>query len=440
MCYDMFSDGIAFAILVCGERGFGMDIQRKGVARKKRIRLIIYSIIGIICLAGITLGLSRLKPAPPGVDASTVWHDTVRRGDMDVQVRGLGTLVPEQIQYISAVTQGRVVKRFFLPGVKVKPDTVLMQLANPQLQQETQNAQWALKSDQAALESLKSTLNNDLLNEKSTLTNLEAEYEQAQLQAGVDEKLAAKGITAQLTADLSRSKAEGLASQVAIEKKRVDTLSASFKTQLAAQEAKVAQDQALYDLKQSQLNDLMVHAGYNGVLTAIPVEVGQEVTPGTTLAEVVDPSNLKAQLQIAETQAKDVQDLQSASIDTHNGIIPGTVERIDPAVVNGTVTVDVKLDGKLPDGARPDLSVDGTIEISHLTNVLYVGRPAFGQAYSTVGLFKYVDGGKEAVRTQVKLGDASVNEVQIVRGLDVGDEVILSDMSRWDSFDRIRLE
>jgi HlyD family secretion protein len=417
-----------------------MDIQRKGVARRKRIRLIIYTIVGVIVVVGVTMGLSRLKPAPPSVDSSTVWHDTVKRGDMDVQVRGLGTLVPEQIQFISAVTDGRVVKRFFLPGVKVKPDTVLMQLANPQLQQETQNAQWSLKADEAALASLKSTLDNDLLNEKSTLTNLQAEYQQAALQAGVDEKLAAKGITAQLTADLSRSKAEGLASQVAIEKKRVDTLSASFKTQLAAQQAKVEQDQALYSLKQNQLNDLMVHAGYSGILTAIPVEVGQEVTPGVTLAEVVDPSQLKAQLQIAETQANVIELGQSASVDTHNGIIPGTVERIDPAVVNGTRTVDVKLDGKLPPGAVPDLSVDGTVEVSHLTDVLYVGRPAFGQADSTVGLFKYVDGGREAVRTQVKLGEASVNEVQILRGLHVGDEVILSDMSRWDSFDRIRLE
>jgi HlyD family secretion protein len=416
-----------------------MDIQRKGVARKKRIRFIIYSIVGVFGIVAATVGLSRLKPAPPGVDSSTVWHDAVVRGDMDVQVRGLGTLVPEQIQYISAVTEGRVVQRFHLPGIKVTPDTVLMKLANPQLEQEAQTAQWSMKADEATLESLKSTLNNDLLNEKSTLTNLEAEYQQAALQAGVDEKLAARGITAQLTADLSRSKAEGLASQVAIEKKRVDTLSASFQTQIAADQAKEEQDQALYNLKQSQLNDLQVRAGYNGVLTAIPVEVGQEVTPGTTLAEVVDPANLKAQLQIAETQANVIRDGQGASIDTHNGVIQGSVERIDPAVVNGTVTVDVKLDGRVP-GERPDLSVDGTVEVSHLTNVLHVDRPAFGQAYSTVTLFKYVDGGREAVATQVKLGEASVNEVQIVRGLHVGDQVILSDMSRWDSFDRIRLE
>jgi HlyD family secretion protein len=418
-----------------------MDIQRKGVARKKRIRLIIYTIIAIICAVAVTLGLSRLKPAPPGVDRSTVWLDTVKRGPMDVDVHGLGTLVPEQIQFISAVTDGHVVKRFLLPGVKVKPDTVLLQLANPQLQQETQNAQWTLKADQADLESLKSTLNNSLLNEKSTLTNLQAEYQQAKMQADVDEKLAAKGITAQLTADLSHSRAEGLASQVAIETKRVQTLAASFQTQIAAQQAKVQQDQALYNLKASQLSDLTVRAGYNGTLTDIPVEVGQEVTPGTTLAKVVDPTKLKAQLQIAETQAKDVQLGQSASIDTHNGIISGTVERIDPAVVNGTVTVDVALEGRLPEGARPDLSVDGTVLISHLgDSTLHVGRPAFGQSYSTVGLFMLVDGGKEAVRTQVKLGEASVNEVQILRGLNVGDQVILSDMSRWDAFDRIRLQ
>ncbi len=421
-----------------------MDIQRKGVARKRKIRMIIYAIIGLICVVAVTLGLSRLKPAPPSVDTSTVYAGTVRRGDMNVTVRGLGTLAPQEIQYISAVTDGRVVQRYHLPGVKVKPDTVLLQLANPQLQQETQNAQFAVKADQAALKSLQSTLNNSLLQEKSTLTNLQAEYQQAKLQAGVDQQLAAKGITAQLTADLERTQAEGLAAQVAIEEKRVVTLSQSFATQLAASQAKVDQDQAMYALYKSQLDDLTVRAQYNGTLTEIPVEVGQEVTPGATLAEVVDPAKLKAQLQIAETQARDIRYGQTASIDTHNGIINGVVERIDPAVVNGTVTVDVKLTGSPAEiaetGARPDLSVDGTVLISHLTNVLHVGRPAFGQADSTVGLFKYVDGGKEAVRVQVQLGEASVNTVQILRGLHVGDEVILSDMSRWESFDRIRLD
>ena len=416
-----------------------MDIQSVGAARKRRIRYTIFAVIGLVAIVVITLGLAKLKPAPPGVEKSTLYPDTVKTGDMDVQVRGLGTLVPVQIQFIPAVTDGRVEKRFLLPGVRVKPDTPLLQLANPQLEQETEGAEFTLKADQATLESTKSTLNNDLLNEKSVLTNLEAEYQQAKLQADVDEKLAAKGITSQLTAQLSRAKADGLASQTAIEKKRVDAMAGSMQTQLAAQQAKIAQDQALYQLKQTQMNDLTVRAGYSGILTEVDVEVGQQVAAGTTLAKVVDPTQLKAQLQIAETQAKDIQLGQSASIDTHNGIIPGKVVRIDPAVVNGTVTVDVALEGK-SDGERPDLSVDGTVEISHLTNVLYVGRPAFGQAYSTVGLFKETDDGREAVRVQVKLGEASVNEVQILQGLHAGDTVILSDMSRWDSFDRIRLQ
>lgn len=416
-----------------------MDIQRVGAARRRRIRYTVVSLVGIGAAALITVGVSRLKPAPPTVDASTVWTDTVKRGDMNVEVRGLGTLVPVEIQYIPAVTAGRIERRFFLPGVKVQPDTPLVQLSNPQLVQETDTAQWTLKADRADIRSLKAKLNNQLLNERSELTNLEAEYSEAALQAGVDEKLAAKGITAQLTADLARTKAEGLAAQVVIEKKRVASLQGSISQQLDAQQAKVEEDQALYELKQTQLNDLMVRAGYSGILTDIPVTVGEQVQAGATLAKVVDPSRLKAQLQIAETQAKDVEIGQFASVDTHNGIVPGRVERIDPAVVNGTVTVDVALDGKLPDGARPDLSVDGTILISHLTHVLYVGRPAFGEAYSTVGLFKEIDGGTEAVRTQVKLGETSVNEVQILSGLHVGDTVILSDMSRWASFDRIRL-
>ena len=417
-----------------------MDIQRVGAARKRRIRLMLMAGGGILLIALATLGLSKLKPAPPSVDASTLWPGTVMRGDMDVQVRGLGTLVPVQIQWIPAVTDGRVERRFLLPGVKVAPDTPLLQLSNPQLQQEAQTAEWTMKADQANLESLKSTLNNQLLSEQSTLASLESDHQQAKAQSDVDANLASKGIVSDLTAQLSKAKATGLASQVAIEKKRVDTLEASLESQLAAQKAKVEQDRALYLLKKKQLDELLVRAGYSGILTDIPVQVGQQVAAGTTLAKVVDPTQLKAQLQIAETQAKDIQLNQKASVDTHNGIIPGKVVRIDPAVVNGTVTVDVALEGKLPDGARPDLSVDGTIEISHLTNVLYVGRPAFGQANSTVGLFKEIPGTNEAERVQVSLGEASVNEVQILKGLNVGDKVILSDMSRWDGFDRVRLQ
>lgn len=417
-----------------------MDIQREGAARKRRKRLAIMVVGGVLLVALVTVGLSKLKPAPPSVDASTVWTGTVKRGNMDVKVRGLGTLVPIQIQWIPAVTAGRVERRFLLPGVKVTPSTPLLQLSNPQLQQEAQNAKWTMKADEADLESLKAKLNNELLNEQSTLASLESQQQQASAQAKADALLASKGIVSDLTSQLSKTKAQGLASQVAIEKKRVHTLQASLQSQLAAQKAKAEQDRALYQLKQGQLNDLLVRAGYSGILTDIPVQVGQQVAAGTTLAKVVDPTELKAQLQIAETQAKDIQLGQYASIDTHNGIVPGKVVRISPAVVNGTVTVDVALEGKLPEGARPDLSVDGTIEISHLTNVLYVGRPAFGQSNSTVGLFKETDGGKEAERVQVKLGEASVNEVQILKGLNVGDTVILSDMSRWDGFNRVRLQ
>ncbi len=320
-----------------------MDIPRKDAARKRRIRLTIYSIVGVIVVVGVTLGLSRLKPAPPGVDRSTVWIDTVKQGAMDVQVRGLGTLVPEQIQWIPAITEGRVVRRFLLPGVAVKPDTVLIELSNPQLQQETLNAQWQLKAAEANYNNLKAQLQKQYLDQQSAVTNLEAQYRQAKLQADVDQVLAAKGIDSKLKSELSAVNAKDLFEREQIAEKQLKMIQDSIRTQLAASEAQVEQDRALYELKQSQMNALMVRAGYSGVLQEVSVEVGQQVQPGTTLAKVVDPSKLKAQLQIAETQAKDIQIGQSASIDTHNGIIPGRVTRIDPAVVNGTVTVDVAL-------------------------------------------------------------------------------------------------
>jgi HlyD family secretion protein len=417
-----------------------MDVQRKGAARKRRIKLTIYAVIGLVAVVVITMGLSRLKPAPPTVDASTVWKDTVKRGPMDLQVRGLGTLVPLEIQWIAATTEGRVVKRQVLPGTAVKADTVLIELSNPQLQQEAVDAEWQMKEAQADYESLKVQLQSQELDQRSTLAIAQSDYRQAQLQAQVDQKLASSGVASPLNAQLSLAKAQALDTRSQIEKKRLDISDQSVRAQLAAAQAKVEQLRALYNLKQSQVAALEVRAGINGVLQELPVEVGQEVTPGTELAKVADPKLLKAELKIAETQAKDIQLGQMASVDTHNGIIPGHVIRIDPSVQNGTRTVDVKLDGALPPGAVPDLSVDGTIEIEHLDNVLYVGRPAFGQENSTISLFKVTPDGKEAVRTQVKLGRASVNTVEILRGLKVGDVVILSDMSRWDSFDRIRLQ
>jgi len=418
-----------------------MDIPRKSAARKKRIRMIIYIAFGLIAVASITWGISRLKPAAPGVDAGTVWRDTVKRGPMDLQVRGLGTLVPEENsqQAVPAVVQGRVVRRLVLPGTIVKADTVIMELSNPEAEQAALDAEWQVKEAEAQYNSLKAQLDSQLLDQKATAATVKSDYLQAKLKAEKDAEMARAGIGPQITADLSQANAEALTTRNQIEGDRVGVLANSIAAQLAAQKAKVEQLRALYDLKRQQLDSLKVRAGINGVLQELPVEVGQQVAPGTMLAKVADPTKLQAELKIAETQAKDIQPFQKAEVDTHNGIIPGHVIRIDPAVLNGTRTVDVKLDGPLPPGAVPELSVDGTIEIEHLDNVLYVGRPAFGQAQSTVSLFKVVNGGKDAVRVQVKLGRTSVNTVEILQGLSVGDEVVLSDMSRWDSFDRIRL-
>jgi HlyD family secretion protein len=400
---------------------------------------VIYGAAGIILVPLITWGLSTLKPAAPTVEKATVWPDTVKRGPMLIQVRGLGTLVPEEILWIPATTDGRVVRRFVLPGSPVTADTVVLELTNPELEQLALDAEWQLRAAQAQLNSLKAQLESQLLDQKAAAATVQSEYQQAKLNAEKDEELAKLGLGASLNVKLSKAKAEALTTRNAIEQQRLQVSSDSVKAQLDAQKARVEQLRALYELKRTQLDSLRVRAGAEGVLQELPVEVGQRVAAGTILAKVVQPTRLKAQLKIPETQAKDVQIGQVASIDTRNGIIPGSVMRVDPAVQNGTVTVDVKLEGALPKGARPDLSVDGTIEIERLRDVLYVGRPAFGQPNSTVGIFKLEAGGKEATRVQVKLGRSSVNTIEILSGLQVGDQVILSDMSAWDAFNRIRL-
>jgi HlyD family secretion protein len=400
---------------------------------------VIYGVAGIILVPLITWGLSTLKPAAPTVEKATVWTDTVKRGPMLIQVRGLGTLVPEEILWIPATTDGRVVRRFVLPGSPVTADTVVLELTNLELEQLALDAEWQLRAAQAQLNSLKAQLESQLLDQKAAAATVQSEYQQAKLNAEKDEELAKLGLGASLNVKLSKAKAEALTTRNSIEQQRLQVSSDSVKAQLDAQKARVEQLRALYELKRTQLDSLRVRAGAEGVLQELPVEVGQRVTAGTILAKVAQPTRLKAQLKIPETQAKDVQIGQVASIDTRNGIIPGSVMRVDPAVQNGTVTVDVKLEGALPKGARPDLSVDGTIEIERLTDVLYVGRPAFGQPNSTVGIFKLEPGGKEATRVQVKLGRSSVNTIEILSGLQVGDQVILSDMSAWDAFNRIRL-
>ena len=417
-----------------------MDIQRPSNAAAKRRRRIIFSAVAIIFIAGVTLGLSRLKPAAPTVERSTIWTDTVKRGPMLRQVRGLGTLVPVDIRWIPALTDGTVERLRILAGTPVKTDTIIMDLSNPQTEQEAQDAELQLRAAQAEYKNLEVKVQSDLMTQRANAATVGADYSDAKTKAEIDEQLQKLGVISGQALKSSKGKADELSTRNQIEQERVAINTKSVASQLAVQQAKIDQLRALYDLKKKQLDSLHVRAGIDGVLQELPVQVGQRVTAGTTIAKVAQPQHLKAELKIAETQAKDITFGQPASIDTHNGVIQGSVMRIDPAVLNGTVTVDVKLEGNLPQGARPDLSVDGTIDLDRLANVEFVGRPAFGQENSTVSMFKLDPDGKGATRVTVKLGRSSVNAVEILGGLNDGDQVILSDMSRWDNVDRIRLE
>jgi HlyD family secretion protein len=355
------------------------------------------------------------------------------------EVRGLGTLVPETIRLIPAITDGTVETRYLLPGTLVKANTVILDMRNPELQQTALDAEYQLRGAEASLNNMKAQLENQLMDKRAQAAAIRSAFHTAALQKANNEKLYSLGLVADVVVKTSEVQAEELEKQNEIAEKQVQTFSDSIATQIAVQQANVDEKRAMYDLKKSQVDQLKVRPGIDGVLQDLTVEVGQKVTQGTVLARVAQPTHLKAALKIAETQAKDIQIGQKASVDTHNGIIAGHVMRIDPAVVNGTVTVDVALDGELPTGARPDLSVEGTVEIERLTDVLYVGRPVHGEANSTVGLFKVIDGA-DAARVQVELGRTSVNTVEIKKGLQVGDTVILSDMSAWDNFDRVQLK
>jgi HlyD family secretion protein len=419
-----------------------MDISRPDLKAKKRKRQIVTIAIGVVVLAAVTFLVMRLKPAAPSVDRSTVWTDTVKRGPMIRQVRGLGTLVPREdaIRQIPAQTEATVVRILTLPGSIVKPDTPLLELADPQATQQALDAELSLKEARADLSNVQVKVQSDLMAQKSAAATVNADYNQAQRQAKTDKSLYNLGVISGLAYNSSQGKADELTTRNKLEEQTVNINEKAIESQLAVQQAKVAQAQAIYDLKRQQLEALKVRAGISGVLTSLPLAVGQHVTMGTMLAEVVQPNQLKAQLKIAETQARDIQLGQPASVDTHNGLADGVVSRIDPAVVNGTVTVDVKLVGNIPDGARKDLSVDGTIDLERLKDVLYVGRPAFGNEESTITLFRLDPENKGAVRVPVKVGRASVNAIQVQQGLREGDTVILSDMSRYDTTDRIRLE
>jgi HlyD family secretion protein len=400
----------------------------------------VYAAVGVLALAGVTYGVSKLKPAAPSVDKSTVWTGDVQRGLMVREVRGLGTLVPIDIEWLPSQTDGRIIKRLLEPGATVKPDSVILQLSNPQLQQQELDAAAQLHAAQADYDSLKVQVNTDLLAQRSLAATVRSDYEQAKIQHHVDEQLYEEGLQAKVKEEISGVAEKQLATRVKLEEDRTKNMEESEKARLDAGESKVEQQRAMYQLRKSQVDALTVRAGINGVLQIVPVDVGQSVIPGTNLARVADPNHLKAEIKIAETQAKDVAPGQKASIDTRNGIVAGHVVRIDPSVVNGTVTVDVYFDEPLPAGARPDLSVDGTITLEKLNDVMYVGRPVHGEQDSTISLFKLVDGGDEAERVTVKLGRSSVNTVEVKQGLQVGDKVILSDMSAWDNYDRIRLK
>jgi HlyD family secretion protein len=415
-----------------------MDIQREGVGRKKLIRRVALAVFAVSAIGATTYGLSRLKPAAPSVEWATLWPDTVKRGEMVRQERGLGTLVPEEILFVPATSEGRVDRRLMLPGTTVTANTVILHLSNPELMTALSDAEWAVKAAEAEMLDLKVRLDREKLQQKAATAQVQSEQVQAQLTFERDEKLFKEGLTPDLTLKLSRAKAEELQHRLEVERERLRIADDMIRAQIEAKRVGIEKLRAAQDLKKKQVQDLQVRAGVDGVLQDLPVQVGQRVTLGTVLAKVSQPWKLKAEIKIPETRVNEIRIGMKADVDTRNGIIPGQVARIDPAAVNGTVTVDIRLLGALPAGARPDLSVDGTIEIERLNDVLFVGRPVIGQQNATIGLFRVSPDGKEAERVQVRLGRISVNTVEVLSGLKLGDQVVLSDMSQWDSHNRIR--
>jgi HlyD family secretion protein len=416
-----------------------VDIARSPeVKRRKKIRQIIYGAVALLAIVLITVAVSRLRPAAPGVDRATVWIDTVKRGPMIRQVRGSGILTPENIRWIPATTSGRVEKLLLRPGAQVTPTSVILEMSNPDLQQQVMDAQLSYRSAEATFENRKAELQSQLLNQEAGVATLESQSRQASLVLAANEELFKEKLISQLQLKQFQASDQDLKNQLLVAKQRLEISRAGMKSQLAPQEAEVNQRKATYELRLRQLEDLKVKAGMTGVLQVLPVEVGQQVAAGANVARVADPTVLKAELRIAETQTKDIKIGQDAEVDTRNGVVAGKVSRIDPASSNGTVGVDIQLLGALPPGARPDLSVDGTVRLQKLDDVIFVGRPAFGQEESTITLFKLQPDG-EAHRTKVVLGRSSVNTIEIREGLQPGDQVILSDMSAYDQFDRVRL-
>jgi HlyD family secretion protein len=413
-----------------------VDIPRK---KEMNRRPWLYAGAALAVLIPATVALARMGPAAPTVDRATVWMDTVEQGDMVRQVRGPGTLVSEDIRWVSAITQGRVERKLVQPGTQVRAGTVLLELSNPDVERQLLEAQRQLTAAQAQLTTLRADLRNQQLTLEASVAQVQAQYNEAQRQAQAAEGLAAQNMVSAQELARARDNAADLRTRLNVERQRLQFMSESMRQQIGAQESQVAMLRRLAEFNQAQIASMQVRAVTDGVLQELPVELGQWVNSGQTLARVVQPGRLKAVLRIPETQARDVVVGQRAAIDTRNGIIAGRVARMDPAAQNGTVTVDVALDGQLPRGARPDMSVDGTIDIERLDNVLYVGRPAYGQAESTVGLFRLTPGGDEAVRVNVQLGKSSASTIQVLQGLQPGDVVILSDMSQHEGADRVRI-
>jgi HlyD family secretion protein len=417
-----------------------MDTERPDLARKRRGKRIRYGLIAGVVIALATLGISQLKPALPGVERGNTWIDQVKRGPLVRQVRGSGTLVPIEVNWISATTEARVERIMVQPGTIVGADTIIMELADPAQVQRDLDARFQLIASEADYASLKNRLDSERLDEQAAAAKLKADCEQARLRADADDEMARRGILPELTRRLSRNASDELANRYTVEVERLRIDRESIRTQLAAQNARVDGLRAQYELQQNRLSSLHVRAGIAGVLQQVSAEVGQPVTPGTILAKIVQPARLKAALKIAETQAKDIQLGQIALVDTRDGIVPGHVIRVDPAAQNGTVTVDVGPDGALPKGARPDLTVDGTIELERLSDVLYVGRPVHAEEGGSGSVFRLDSTQTTAKRVSVKFGRSSFSTIEVVDGLKEGDRIILSDTSQWDGFERIRLE
>ena len=417
-----------------------MDIPRPFAARRRRIRHTLYLLTAIVSIAAISAGLSRLEPAAPRVERSTLWMGEVKRGDLTRRVRGLGKLIPEVIRWIPAATQGRVERVLIQPGERVTPGTIILELSNPELEQQALDAQSQLKRAEAEMAHLRVQLESEKMQRQADAVRVESQYLEATLRADADAALLREGLVSEMDTKISRSRAQALETQRHLEKRSMEIFSKSLEAQLEAKRAEVEQRRLFHALRRSQLDSLKVRGGIPGVLQQVEVEVGQQVTPGTNLVRIAEPRRLKAKIEVAATQARDLEVGQRAEVDTRNGMVPGRVSRIDPVVKEGLVTVDVALEGKLPRGARPDLSVDGTVELEHLEDVLYMPRPGFSQEDGSGSLFRLESDGIHAQRVRVDLGASSVSEIQILEGLNLGDQVVLSDMAQWKDHDRIRLQ